>query len=71
MQSYNLNIEQSGKRERERTLESLANGGAGHINKITLLKNIIKHKPLVGFKAIHGQQAKLLKVAHRNSARLL
>lgn len=63
-----------GERKREgenKTLKTLANGGAGDINKITLLENFIKHKPLVGLKAIHGHQAKLLKMAHRNGIHLL
>jgi hypothetical protein len=60
-----------GRGRENKTLEALANGGTGDINKITLLENLIKHKPLVGLKAIHGHQAKLLKMAHRNGIHLL
>ena len=56
---------------KKETLKTLSNGGASHINKITLLEKIIKHKPLVSLKPIHRNQMKLLQMAHRNSTRFL
>jgi len=53
------------------TLETLANGGARDINKITLLENFIKKKALVKVEAIDGLKTELLKMAHGNGADLL
>ena len=53
------------------TLETLANGGARDINKITLLEEVIENEALVKFELINGLKTELLKMTHGNGTNLL
>lgn len=59
------------ERERGPTLETLADGGAGDINEVTLLEEFIEEEGLVGVEAINGLETELLKVAHGDGTGLL
>jgi len=53
------------------TLETLANGGARDINKITLLEKFIENEALVKVELINGLKTELLKMTHGNGTNLL
>lgn len=53
------------------TLETLANGGARDINKITLLEELIENEALVKLELIDGLKTELLKMTHGNGTNLL
>ena len=52
-------------------METLSNGGARNINKITLLEELLKDKPLVRLETLNGLKPELLEMAHGNCSSLL
>lgn len=56
---------------KRQTLETLSDGGARDINKVTLLEELLKDEPLVRLETLHRLEPELLEMAQGNGSGLL